>query len=661
MLLTRRDDKFIAMTRYEERGIPKEAGFRWDPGEVHWYTKDPMVAAKLYGYADPTCKAELQALSKKYDASVEASKARDANIIIPSPTGLSYMPFQKAGIQFAAQRQGTLIGDDMGLGKTVQVLGLINLINDIKTGLIICPNSLKISWKQHCDAWLTRPMSFDMAMPKFFPDTDIVIINYDLLKRYHQKIRERKWDLVAVDESHFIKNPKAQRTIEITGKRKKNIWEVSPITGAYRIGCTGTPILNGRPIELFPVLNWLDPETYDNFFRFGFRYANGHKDRSGWDFSGYSNLAELQKKLRSTVMIRRTKQEVLTELPPKVRQVIEMPVPGEDLAELLKEREVYEKCIEEMHKLKEAAELAKISDNIEEYENAVTALKAAQTYAFNEIARVRHETALIKMPILARHLKEMMEGNDQKIAIFCHHHDMVQGLLSEFGEGMCAILTGKQNIDERNEAIQRFVNDVNCKLFIGTTAAAGTGINGLQKVCSHAIIAEEEWVPALITQAEDRLNRFGQVWSVLVQHYVLTGSIDATMAKRTVHKQNIADRALDKGLEIGRSLTLEDLNPALGGATEDVTPDQLTIDAQKLTMPQVQNIHKTLQMIAGLCDGARAVDGMGFNKFDARLGRSLAEQPKLTAKAAALGRKIALKYHKQLPEELIDSFKELAA
>jgi hypothetical protein len=146
----------------------------------------------------------------------------------------------------------------------------------------------------------------------------------------------------------------------------------------------------------------------------------------------------------------------------------------------------------------------------------------------------------------------------------------------------------------------------------------------------------------------------------LAQHFVLEGSIDSMMAKRTVLKQNISDKALDKGLETGQKLRLEELSQTyVAPTTEAVTPDQLTIDSSKLTSKQIDDIHLSLKMIAGLCDGARAVDGIGFNKFDTRLGRNLAEQARLTPKAAALGRKIVLKYHKQIPEEILESFKEL--
>jgi SWI/SNF-related matrix-associated actin-dependent regulator 1 of chromatin subfamily A len=596
-------------------------------------------------------------MSRQYDATVEASKARESNIIVPSPEGKVFRPFQLAGVDFLLKHRNSLLADDMGLGKTPQTIGLINSLPEVRSILIVCPNSLKLNWKNEFTDWLTRNLTIGIAT-KTFPTTDIVIVNYDILKKFAKEVRSRTWDIVALDESHFCKNPKAQRTTYVCGKKVRNTWLIDPIKAERKLALTGTPILN-RPIELFPILNWLDPVTYDNYFRFGIRYANGRKGQFGWDFTGYSNLKELQQSLRSTVMIRRTKAEVLTDLPPKIRQVIEIPAQDDTLAGIIKERELYNTYMEEIANLREAAELAKISDNQEDYHDAISKLKDSEKIAFREMARVRHETALIKLPILSANIREMLEGTDKKIVVFGHHHDMINGLADQF-PGQCCILTGEQDIDEKNDAVNKFVDDPACRMFIGSIKAAGLGLNKLQLVCSHAIFVEEDWVPAWITQCEDRLHRFGQKDSVLAQHFVLEGSIDSMMAKRTVLKQNISDKALDKGLETGQKLRLEELSQTyVAPTTEAVTPDQLTIDSSKLTSKQIDDIHLSLKMIAGLCDGARAVDGIGFNKFDTRLGRNLAEQARLTPKAAALGRKIVLKYHKQIPEEILESFKEL--
>jgi hypothetical protein len=154
-----------------------------------------------------------------------------------------------------------------------------------------------------------------------------------------------------------------------------------------------------------------------------------------------------------------------------------------------------------------------------------------------------------------------------------------------------------------------------------------------------------------VSQAEDRAHRIGQHDSVLVQHLVLEGSLDATMAKRLVEKQDAIDKALDDPVT----------SPA---ARESIIPTQSSVtisrreieEAPEFTEPQRAAIHLGLQMLAGMCDGARQIDGVGFNKLDTNIGKSLAHAIRLTNKQAVLGRKLVTKYRRQLPPDLLQSF-----
>ena len=145
-----------------------------------------------------------------------------------------------------------------------------------------------------------------------------MIINYDILNKYRTILGRRRWDLSVADEAHYIKSAKAKRsklTVHIMQRSKR------------RVLLTGTPIVN-RPAELFNLLQLLDPERWDNFFKYAQRYCAAYQGQWGWDFSGSSNLGELQNILRRTVMVRRLKEDVLTDLPAKRRQVIPIPLNG---------------------------------------------------------------------------------------------------------------------------------------------------------------------------------------------------------------------------------------------------------------------------------------------------------------------------------------------
>jgi SWI/SNF-related matrix-associated actin-dependent regulator 1 of chromatin subfamily A len=221
MQLTWRRARYEAISSFEERAIVKGAGFRWDPAARIWWTTDQARAAQLVNYADDTCRDELAQVA--YDA--EMSRMAEMDIDIPAPDGLSYMPFQKAGIAYASKRDAVLIADEMGLGKTIQAIGVINLDPTIKKVLIICPASLKINWQRELAKWLTRKMSIGIVNGAGWSNADIVIVNYDILTKWTKEIHSIEWDLMVADEAHYLKNPESQRSEQVLGssykKRKK--------------------------------------------------------------------------------------------------------------------------------------------------------------------------------------------------------------------------------------------------------------------------------------------------------------------------------------------------------------------------------------------------------------------------------------------------------
>ena len=229
------------------------------------------------------------------------------------------LPFQKEGVAFALAREASLIADGMGLGKTAQAVGVINGDASIRRVLVVCPASVRIPWQRELEQWLDRSFAVAVAgvnSQKPLSGDGITIINYDRLIRFTDL---EAYDLAVLDECQYIKTPASRRTLAAFTIRARR-----------RIALSGTPLLN-RPIELYPVLRWLDPQRWPagGYFRFGQRYCAARHNGFGWDLSGASNLPELSALLRSTVMIRRTKAEVLPQLPPKIRTVIELqPVRG---------------------------------------------------------------------------------------------------------------------------------------------------------------------------------------------------------------------------------------------------------------------------------------------------------------------------------------------
>ena len=421
--------------------------------------------------------------------------------MIACPQGREFLPYQIKGILFAAERPASLIADDPGLGKTIEAIGVLNLHHDWHDVLVVCPASLKINWRREIDKWLTN--SFIV----------VTIVNYDML---HKLNLSKQWDCVILDEAQYIKNKKEKRTKLVKQIKTYN-----------RIALTGTPILN-RPIELWSILNWLRPDIWppSSYMRYALSYCGAYRGTWGWDMTGASHLDELREVLKPH-MIRRLKTDVLTELPAKRRQIIELSRDGINQALLDKLRQA-------------AVDVYQIEG---QYRDDVRALESILSVLFTQMAQLRHEVGMAKIPAALEVIHDAVESSG-KVVIFAHHRDVIQTLYDSLVDYRPAVVHGGTSEKARQDAVDRFQRDPNVKVLVGQIQAAGVGIT--LTAASHVIFVELDWTPGNITQAEDRCHRIGQKDAVLVQHLVLENSLDARMAKLLVKKQEIIERVLNQ-------------------------------------------------------------------------------------------------------------------
>lgn len=591
---------------------------------------------------------------KKMHAVIQESKSAsaDSDLDIPAPDGLTYLGYQIAGISYVlkryqAGRRGALIADEMGLGKTIQAIGVINYDEEIKTVLIVGPYSLKLNWQRELAKWLTRPMSVGVANGAC-PESDIVIVNFDGLRKHGKELAARNWDLLVVDECHLIKNPEAQRTVntfKVAAKAKR------------RLGLTGSPIPN-RPKELWTILQLLDAETWDppgkvkdkktkayveveagkgaGFWRFATRYCNATQTRFGWDLSGASNLDELHDKLRSTCMVRRLKADVLKELPPKRRQLIEIPR-SEVFDDIDEEFRQYVN-IDEVERLHAEVEIARATGDQAAYVAAAQALGRAEKIGFEALSRARHALGVAKVAFAIEHVKELLDSVD-KVIVFAHHHDVIDALQEGLKEYGAVHITGDTKVETRQRRIDQFQEEPDCRVFIGSIGAAGVGVT--LTAASTVVFVELDWVPGNVSQAEDRAHRLGQFNSVLIQHLVIARSIDSRLTEILIQKQAIIEGTLDRPDEF----TTIEREPIAKPAKKRHAFDDA---AEKLTAEMIALIHRKIQFIAARCDGAASRDGAGFNANDTFIGKQLAWSKELTPRQAVLADKILVKYRRQL-------------
>lgn len=519
-----------------EYPLAKAAGFHWDYQKRVAWTGRVDLAKGFEAYADIHAKERFNQDQKQIDF----SRAANADIEIPAPLGSTYLGFQKAGIAFALNRKNTLIADEMGLGKTIQAIGVINADTSIKNVLVICPASLKLNWKKELVNWTVRNLSGAIAYGNYFPNTQLVIINYDIVKKHRKVIDTKKWDLVIMDESHFCKNPNTQRTKACLGFDSHGKTVSFPIDAGRRIFLTGTPILN-RPIELWPTVRVADPEGLgSSHWSFAKRYCKAWEAPWGWDFTGASNLEELQERLRASIMIRRLKKDVLADLPRKRRQVI--PISGEKVeAVVQKELDFYNKNMSAVEQAMLEAQQSQAAGDEGSYNEAVLKLKKGREAIFEELAKLRHSTALAKVPFVIDYLENVLESVN-KVVVFAHHRDVIEQLYLKFKD-RAVMMHGGVGMAERQAAVERFQLDSKCQLIFGTIGTMGVGWT--LTAASYALFCELDWVPANVTQAEDRLHRITQTMPVLIHHICFDNSLDATIAQRVIEKQEIIDKALD--------------------------------------------------------------------------------------------------------------------
>ena len=466
----------------------------------------------------------------------DPSRALSSDIVVPCPPGLAYDPYQLAGIEYSYKRLRCLNGDDPGSGKTIQAIGLCNYIPTCRRILIVCPGFLKPHWRNEFLKWDVKGLTVGVAegMKGEFPTTNVVVINYDILKAYRDQLRAGEWDLMIVDEVHKLKSRKADRTREVWGGIKRNdkkqiVERVTPIPCKRQLALTGTPSLNGKPKELWNMLQALDPNGLGaDWYTYANRYCKllelkrfdptqGKEVRIGWLWDESDNLDELQRLMRERFMVRRLKADIMSQLPPKRRMIIPIPIDkslkkvlGKDGLDFESARNV------DLDKLEQA--------DFGEYSKAMLNIGLALVDPTCEI--IQHD------------LDEY-----QKIVVMCYHNEVAERIAAYFGT-WATLCNASVPPMKRQEVIDTFRNDPTKRVAVGTIGTMGVGFTMVE---SHLMIfPERSWVPGDVTQAEDRIHRRGQFEQAIYKHIVLEGGQSQRQVKVLIDKQDKIDLMLDK-------------------------------------------------------------------------------------------------------------------
>ena len=466
------------------------------------------------------------------------------------PKGLfkSLYRFQKQGIIFGIKKfSRLLIADEMGVGKTVQAISLSSLYQKDWPVLVICPSSLKFAWRDEVTQWLSDILDkneiqvIKHSKNEFKENIKYYIISYDLSVRMVDKIIEKKFQYIIADEAHYLKSRTAKRTKCLTPilQRAKRV-----------VLLTGTPIL-AKPMEIFPLLHILRPDKFKGFKEFGSRYCDPKILRFGLvDWSGSANSRELNSIL-NRLMIRRLKKDVLSQLPPKKRQKIEISTDSKIIKKLKILMEKTSKKFEKL--LGTQIELEKLGINIEdlkkekdkEKEKEEDEKNKEEESVLNKFNKAYCMTGQAKIPGICDYVNYLVD-NSCKFLIFAHHTEILDSIEEVIINDKISYIRidGKVPVEKRQDLVNKFQNDEDCLVAILSITACATGLT-LTKA-STVVFAELHFTPSIRIQAEDRAHRIGQESGCVNIHYLFgADTLDLLLFRKLNEKQNIVSTTLD--------------------------------------------------------------------------------------------------------------------
>ena len=400
---------------------------------------------------------------------------------------------QKEAIQKLVENKKFILADDMGLGKTTSTI-IAALESNSKKVLIICPATLKINWKREIENYSDKSI-YIAESKNFSTEADFVIINYDIIKNFHDPKKKNEsqvlasnFDLVIIDEAHYIKNGTAQRTKLINDivKNTERLWLL-----------TGTP-MTSRPIDYFNLLSIIDSPVAKNWLAYAVRYCQGYQFNVGgrkiWNVTGASNLEELRDRTLG-LTLRRLKENVL-DLPDKIITPVYLRLKSK----------LYENVMGEYY---------------DWYDKNPDESKSL-TVQFSKLTKIRQIIADEKTQQTIELAENILE-QDKKVIIFCNFTDSLNKIAEHFGKSAVK-LDGSMSKPNRQNSVDQFQENPKVKVFIGNIKAAGVGIT---LTAAEAVIMNDlSFLPSDHAQAEDRAYRYGQKNNVLVYYPIFENTIE---------------------------------------------------------------------------------------------------------------------------------------
>lgn len=544
------DERLIAAIKY----LPQKI---YDGTKKAWYL--PLHIDSLEASIDfalewnytipPDVHAKMEQILDTMTKTIELSHAADTDFHVEGLGGEMF-PFQRAGVQYAAQVGNVLIADEMGLGKTVQALASIKHGNNFPC-IVICPASLKANWAREAKKWLPgvkvnilgggrKPpiMHFDGRAVY-----DILIVNYNstVLEKWLDDFIRLNPSAIICDEAHNVKNPSAQQSMLVKYLINN--------THARRIFLSGTPVVN-RPMEFWQLLSMLG---------YAQQMGGAAEYKRRYDTKNTERLQELNARARTMFFVRRRKIDVLKELPPKMYTTVPLEIDNRaayskaegDIAHYFAAKK-----IEDARWLKEAERDCRIAAReLGEDWRALLEIEKKKYYAEKYSIGKLHERLLRwealkqvavngKMASVYDWIEQFLMNSDQKLVVFALHIHVIEGIVNRFAKKFGAVyIHGQVNVEDRMPIVDRFQSDPKCRLIVGHMQAMGEGLT--LTAASNVAFIEFPWNPKTMAQAEDRCHRIGQADSVMIWNLAADMTIDIELINLIEEKRAVVDAIQD--------------------------------------------------------------------------------------------------------------------
>lgn len=479
-------------TETSRRGEARFSAHRRIVGDLNWL----MLRYPLTVKAADMARWE-NALAEAREYVIRREEARLMPVrVTPNPTTFTgkLTAFQEEGLGFLLRTERGLLADEMGLGKTVQALAMLSETGEYPA-LVIAPPHLMRNWQNEIERFVRRPDGSPLRVhvikglkPYPLPEADIYLMHYLLLRGWKEALPDAQIPTVIFDEVQELRH---------AGTEKYSAASLLAEAANRVIGLSGTPIYN-RGAEIWNVVNILDFHFLGDYESFTREWCYGYGNQI------VAKPELLGEKLREEgMMLRRTKQDVLKDLPPKRRLV--MAVDSDDA--------VYRKLMQPVHQ------------TILQFKTDTEANASQRALWEMEIEHgERQATGIAKAPYVAQFVRALLDA-DEKVLLFAHHHEVMDIYKKELHSFSPAFITGRETPAMKERSVERFMTGKTNLCCISLRAAAGLN---LQRA-SCVVFGELDWSPAVHSQAEDRAHRMGQTDSILCYYLVSSEGSDQDM------------------------------------------------------------------------------------------------------------------------------------